>query len=543
MSKPDCLCKKISVPVLLFLLAFASALPLVFLQDIPLRDAAMRYAPAADAFARLDFLHAFHPRIGFILPFVSGIIALVTGASGFLAVKLASALFSALSLFPLYGLAKRVFSERCAVITSLLFIFCSEIGKLAGSGLREPAKTLAFLLAVWALERIRSERARYAPYLWMSVSLMLLISSRSDCSLYALAFFAAAAVFELTGLRSIRRSAAMTAAALVLMVPALAVNAALTGYPVPETRHALILRKIEARTGLTLHFPGRPVANPDVRHIMHIPLRNPGLEAVYPGGNESVFKEAADLFVNFFKGSCPLFFLPALLGIALSVRRKHWNRGETLILWSLIGHHVLLILQLFLAEGKLDFSPRYIVTVAPLWFGWTAWFVLAVYDGCRNRFPAKYVNAGAAVLGAALAVLGMILTVSDCGRWDRSGRDKRQFLFHASEIIRSDYAGKPQAFPPDERLFTLHFYVPNRRPVILTEGRFAELGWMAGGETVQDYLIPVQQIPFLDYFVTDLPEEYSQAEKAGKLIRIGTGVCRGRQVVIYRFSKNKTRTQ
>lgn len=80
-------------PLWCFLALVVMMLVPVFIDDIPLRDVAFRYAPMAEAFRDGDFTYAFHPRTGFLHTFIAGIIAWVLQCSGFLACKLSSLLF------------------------------------------------------------------------------------------------------------------------------------------------------------------------------------------------------------------------------------------------------------------------------------------------------------------------------------------------------------------------------------------------------------------------------------------------------------------
>ena len=79
--------------LIFFIVLILLYLPALFLYDVPDRDTAMRYAPAAEAFARGDWLFAFHPRMQMLHPFVSGIFVLLFPVDGFLAAKLSSLLF------------------------------------------------------------------------------------------------------------------------------------------------------------------------------------------------------------------------------------------------------------------------------------------------------------------------------------------------------------------------------------------------------------------------------------------------------------------
>ena len=65
----------------------------VWLNYLPLRDVATRYAPMAEAFAEGNFAYAFHPRVPPLQVICGGVVAWIFRCNGFIALKTVSALW------------------------------------------------------------------------------------------------------------------------------------------------------------------------------------------------------------------------------------------------------------------------------------------------------------------------------------------------------------------------------------------------------------------------------------------------------------------
>ena len=231
----------------LFLFAILLCLPMIFFDDIPCNDVACRYAPMADAFASGDWRYAFHPRVPMLVPTLAGVTAYMTGCSGFFACKLISSLFFALTIFPVYGIMRNIFSRNIAVTAGLLTVFCSHIMRLAYSGLRDTAKGFAFILAIYGLIILFRERKKIYGYLTCASGAGLLLISRGDCALYAAVIMLAALIFEISDRKLIKfpyRTFCGCCLVLVVSAPSLIYNYITIGYPVPEARIGLVLSKV-----------------------------------------------------------------------------------------------------------------------------------------------------------------------------------------------------------------------------------------------------------------------------------------------------------
>lgn len=118
----------------------------VWLYPVLMSDSITRYAPMADAFARGDWVQAFHPRFGVIFQVLSGSLAWLAGLSGEKAIQVVAAGMLALSGVPLFFMAKRLFGVRVAWWTLALLYVADDLTRHAMDGLRDPGKCLVFAL-------------------------------------------------------------------------------------------------------------------------------------------------------------------------------------------------------------------------------------------------------------------------------------------------------------------------------------------------------------------------------------------------------------
>ena len=97
----------------------------VWLNYLPLRDVATRYAPMAEAFAEGNWDYAFHPRVPPLQVICGGIIAWLFNCNGFIALKITSAIWFTASIFMCFALFNAVDKERkmSAALAALCLAF------------------------------------------------------------------------------------------------------------------------------------------------------------------------------------------------------------------------------------------------------------------------------------------------------------------------------------------------------------------------------------------------------------------------------------
>jgi hypothetical protein len=236
----------LKTPYPIALLALAISLALAATSDIPVRDVGLRFAPMAEAFASGDWSFAFHPRVPPLFPVSAGILAYVFGLGGFTAAKIASSLFFAAGVFPLFGVFRRVFDLRTALLGALLYALCSHLLRLASSGLRESAKGFAFILAIYGLICLYQRRERLLAYIWLAIGSALLTLCRAEGLLFALIFLGFAGLLEFWRMGKPHlpwRSGLAFLLGFSLITPALMFNYHVLGYLVPEGRLAVVIER------------------------------------------------------------------------------------------------------------------------------------------------------------------------------------------------------------------------------------------------------------------------------------------------------------
>ena len=94
----------------------------IFLNDIPTRDVAARYALMSEAFANGDWQYAFHPRLQLLQPVAGGIVAWIFHCNGFTALKIASALFFLAGILPVWKLFREIYGDKTSITPSFFVI-------------------------------------------------------------------------------------------------------------------------------------------------------------------------------------------------------------------------------------------------------------------------------------------------------------------------------------------------------------------------------------------------------------------------------------
>ncbi len=436
---------KTPTSVLLSLLALILCIPLISLDTIPQTDVAARYAPMAEAFAAKEWVFAFHPRFPPLFPVTAGLICSF-GVNGFLACKLASALFFALGVIPLFNIFKTVFGKKTARIGTILYLFYPHLLRLAHIGFRDTAKGFSFILATYGLLLIFQQTSRQrnstlkpqAPnpshgYLYCMLGSAGLFLVRGDCSLYAILFLGAAFLLNLkTGFP--KKAILAGIGTLFLISPWLIHQYHTVGYPVPETRHAELLNQ---STLARFHNPNATFLSSQKK--TYVAPNRPRQKK--PDGHATPSHHTISKFVEaiLFESVYPLFALFAIPVIILRIRRKEWRPEESLLLGIFFLHGMLQVGQIAIAGQKLYVSPRYLITVSPLVFGWSALGMMHLAGELKRRRP-KQANR----LIRLICVSGLIgLYLHASGRIIKSytsekKRERRENVLLCSEWINSD---------------------------------------------------------------------------------------------------------
>ena len=211
----------------------------------PGNDMASRYAPMAEAFAAGDWRVAFHPRFGMLFSAVTGGISFLTGLNGFRSCQVAALFFFWLTVFPLWSIYRRIWDERVAAVGCLMYLLCSYLTHYSYYGLRESWKTFGIALGVCGVLTIFQSPNKWRGYLTVALGGAFLIAIRGDGAFYALAMLVVSAVLEMAGADRLPSRSFLGGLLILLFVsPQLVYNYNMLGYPVPESRHAVLLKKI-----------------------------------------------------------------------------------------------------------------------------------------------------------------------------------------------------------------------------------------------------------------------------------------------------------
>ena len=245
-------------PMMIFILMWLLLLPGIIFSDIPARDLATRYAPMAEAFAQWDPVHFLHPRIPPAFPVIAGIIAALTGVSGFLACKLASALMLTASIFPIWAGVRRLGGEHFAKIAVVLFCACSYLLRIGYSGLRESTSLFAMNLLFSGFCTLSREPRKRRLLFLFPAGLTLLLLNRGDHIILAVVIAVILLVLDIRYCRIPCRSLYIFLLTGLLTAPYLLYNYHMIGYPVTDVRHAAVLRLLKEK-GLPIPENKNPV--------------------------------------------------------------------------------------------------------------------------------------------------------------------------------------------------------------------------------------------------------------------------------------------
>lgn len=232
------------IPWGFFLLMWLLLFPAILLYDFPQRDVAARYAPMAEAFAEGNWQYAFHPRVTPLLPVCAGMISFLFSCNGYLATQFAASILLTFGIFPLYSGCKKIYRERIAAVTCILYAVCSPCLRLGYYGLRETGGVFGITLLFYAAAVLRKEHRNLQGYCWFGVAEAVLLLNRGDLASFAM--IAGVMLFVWDTFRNHIPWRSIVAGILMfgMIAPQLLYNYRMIGYPVPEFRHAVVLRKI-----------------------------------------------------------------------------------------------------------------------------------------------------------------------------------------------------------------------------------------------------------------------------------------------------------
>ncbi len=382
--------KQFSYTFLLAVAAFCLCLPMLLWDNLTVSDVATRYAPMAEAFACGNWQQAFHPRIPPLFVIVSGVFASLFHISGTAACELCSALFFALTVFPLMSLMKKIYNYKYAVWATVMFICCSRLLRIAGMGLRDSAKCFFLVLAVYGLICFfRKYNWKGAAY--CSLGCIGLALTRGDSLLFAFLFLAAIALIELFKEKCFPLKTLCAGLIFIILIsPWGYYEYRQTGWPVMELRHATLLNKVFDKKAVKPSMAEAPI---DVSH--NIAQLSP--EEAKKRQAEMIRKfrkrkknKIKDFWKNLFKGLYPQYLLLIIPVLFVRIRNRKLSSEELILLLALLIHTIGMIGQIAIADKELFIYKRYLIVATPLSFGWAAIGLRWLYDRVRKLLKLKY---------------------------------------------------------------------------------------------------------------------------------------------------------
>ena len=469
-----------------FFLIFLLYLPLVFLNDYPVRDVADRYAPAAEAFARGDWKYAFHPRIQSFHQIFSGCFTVLFSTDGFMGTKLSSLLFFALGIFPLFYLLKEVFNRKIAYWGIFAYMLASRLVVYAYSGLRDSHKQFAIILLALGMVYIYKYRERLKGYIIAGIACGCSTCIRNDMILFVVLSFAVCMVWDVYRNVFPWRSLIGAVFGFIFSLPEFIINYKITGYMIPGYRfHEMFVKIFHCQPTctnvflvvLSSYFCIFVLALPAfgwflrkkygkqiclfllVAGLIFIGYKISGMDPVIDKKVLKVF------FRGVLRGVFLIMFFIALPGFLYRVIRKKFTGPEWILLSLFVLQAVLVILQMLIAENTLFVTQRYILPGTPLYFGWLGISAMLVWR--LLSIKPEIIKYRKAVSGILLTVF-VILTLTDATSSIRylygNGKyvGKKKQIAGVAEIIRNDYKGERFKEAP----LKYSRYCSNRYPTI-----------------------------------------------------------------------------
>jgi hypothetical protein len=423
----------------LMLLAVLLTLPAVILARDAGVDCSNWYAPMMRELAAGNWAGAFHPRIPPLFV-ISGVGLIFLGLSPFIAAKLASALWFAVGVLPVYGLQRQVFGHRVAALATLLYVLCTRLQRFAVEGIKDSAKTTLLVAMVWALLLVwqRPSWWRIAGVAVSGALLALVWSGGSVLLLLALGAvlwrdLRGRLVGRQAGWRWPWRTVAAGVLALTLLGPWLAYVRHATGLPLAEARHAEVLRRLGV--GMVVDRIQQTPAMPrdPTRHQFSL--------------------------AEVFKGLYPPYLLLLLPVLFWRWRRRQLAGQE----WALLGLIIAFLILLQISVGWM--SKRYVAAVLPLMLGWTAIALALSWQWLRERGWQRALTWGPIILFLAVLWDGAKPIIPPDTAKRRNDLDS---VYACAQWLRDH--GQEAVLPGDQPLpSTDLYYHSGRLPVIIAD--------------------------------------------------------------------------
>ena len=475
----------------------------IWLHKLPVRDMAHRYIPMAEAFAAGDFRFAFHPRIPPLQPVSGGIVAFFTGADGFLALKIASALWAFAGGVLIYLLFRELYPRKryIPVAGTLLYIFFPYMFHLAYSGLRESAKGSILILLALGLVKIRRNCRAPLGFLLTGIGAGLAPLVRAEMLAVGTFCLFVAGVFECSGSKLPWRTAAASAIAAALCFPSILANSVFYHAAMPDVRFAQLFLRATGRNAelgdalrlgaallllvlIAAWIAARLRRYVNVGFLWGAAFGGTAVLTVITALTGSGHEEPGYLrdFLEILIKSFYYYIVPlALLHVAVLIRRKRLRGEEHAVLLVFAANLLLCTLQGQLFHRTLSLSPRYLFPATPLLLVFFLFGVRDIYIRLRLAVSRRFADwvLWAALFG--LAVMYIVHAPQPLVYEYTSARQRaeRKTIRETAELIARDYRG-PENTEPRRILWN---YCSRRRPKVWFDNgsKLTIAAYLAGG--------------------------------------------------------------
>lgn len=507
--------------MLLFAALFAafSTTVAVWINYLPFRDVATRYAPMAEALAEGDWRYAFHPRVPPLQALSGALTALICRCDGFTALKISSALWHLGSLFLVFVLFRNVYKERkmLPALAALCYAFYPYAFHMAYSGLRESAKTFLLLLIALALVKIRDNARKSGGYILLGIGCGLSAVHRQEMIPLALCCIFFGAVEESLDGKFPRRifiPAVMTMAFLAVNTM---INRHFFQIAMPDCSFEQLYQKLSGggKPGVAVFYLSAlalAVFIPAAGFTAAKLLRKVPWQYFFCGAlaltaattlwalKRDPAAEIWEFLDSVSKGFYRFAGAFAFLSIIYLAWRKRLSRSDLWVLATAFSAAILSIVLTHLFYGKLFVPSRYLFPGMPLLFGVLLLGIEELFS-LVSRFIGKFPAQILSILLIGGAVYGLTTHMSQPLR-RQLGRKRniamRKMMDDLSEILKKDYSG------PAVREVNFYSLIYNSRrcPKVFfaDDDKVCVVSYFAGGSPAlyypeADYYIGIEPLP------------------------------------------------